>query len=408
MGFFNFIEKKKHEKQEMTYMKMLDGSLPIYSQFGTNIYASDVVNQALYAIVKEMSKLNPKHVREQGFDVIPVDGSVQQVLDDPNYLMTTTEFIEKIVWQYLLNYNAFVYIQKDASDTLIGLYPLSPTNVTFVEDRLGLLYVKMRFNNGYEQIIPYDRLIHIRSHYSVNDLMGGDETGQPNNQPLLRTLQLNDILLNGVKKALNGSFAINGIVKYNTVLGGEKMETAIKEFEDRLKNANSGLLGLDNKAEVIQLKRDIKIIDDATLKFIDDKILRNFGVPIEIIRGNYTPQIYEAFYQSTLENIIIAISQGFTKRIFTKREKGFKNKIKLYPKELIFMNTSQTIAMVNLLGQSGSLFENEKRVAFGYAPSADLVGVRMQSLNYVNVEYAREYQMSQKSKTSPKEGEKDD
>ena len=342
MGFFNFIEKKKHEKQEMTYMKMLDGSLPIYSQFGTNIYASDVVNQALYAIVKEMSKLNPKHVRKQGFDVIPVDGSVQQVLDDPNYLMTTTEFIEKIVWQYLLNYNAFVYIQKDASDTLIGLYPLSPTNVTFVEDRLGLLYVKMRFNNGYEQIIPYDRLIHIRSHYSVNDLMGGDETGQPNNQPLLKTLQLNDILLNGVKKALNASFAINGIVKYNTVLGGEKMETAIKEFEDRLKNANSGLLGLDNKAEVIQLKRDIKIIDDATLKFIDDKILRNFGVPIEIIRGNYTPQI------------------------------------------------------------------NEKRVAFGYAPSADLVGVRMQSLNYVNVEYAREYQMSQKSKTSPKEGEKDD
>ena len=72
------------------------------------------------------------------------------------------------------------------------------------------------------------------------------------------------------------------------------------------------------------------------------------------------------------------------------------------------MNTSQTIAMVNLLGQSGSLFENEKRVAFGYAPSNELVGIRMQSLNYVNVEYAREYQMSQKSKTSPKEGEKDD
>ena len=50
MGFFNFIEKKKHEKQEMTYMKMLDGSLPIYSQFGTNIYASDVVNLSLIHI----------------------------------------------------------------------------------------------------------------------------------------------------------------------------------------------------------------------------------------------------------------------------------------------------------------------------------------------------------------------
>lgn len=408
MGFFDFIEKKKLKKQEMIYMKMLDGSIPIYSQFGTNVYASDVVQQALYAIVKEMSKLNPKHIREQGFDVVPVDGLIQQVLDEPNYLMTTTEFIEKIVWQYLLNYNAFIYIENDESGQLIGLYPLSPTNVTFIEDKIGLLYVKMRFNNGYEETIPYDKLIHIRSHFSVSDLMGGDETGQPNNEALIKTLQMNEILLNGVKKALSASFAINGIVKYNTVLDSGKMKEAIENFEKTLKSNESGLLGIDNKAEVIQLKRDIKIVDDATLKFIDDKILRNFGVPIEIIRGNYTPQIYESFYQSSLENIIIAISQAFTKRIFTKREKGFKNKIKLYPKELIFMNTSQTIAMVNLLGQSGTLFENEKRIAFGYAPSPDLVGVRMQSLNYVNVEYAREYQMNQKSKKYPKEGEEDD
>lgn len=407
MGFFDFIKTKKQQSENKTYMKMLDGSMPIYSQFGTNVYASDVVQQALYAIVKEICKLNPKHVKEKGFDVIPVDGSIQTVLDDPNYLMTTTEFLEKITWQYLLNYNAFVYIEKDHKGNLIGLYPLSPTNVTFVEDIKGTLFIKLLFNSGYESVIPYDRIIHIRSHYSVNDLMGGDENGQPNNIPLLKTLQLNDTLLNGLKKALNSSFAINGIVKYNTILDGDKMEKAIKEFEKNLKTSDSGILGIDNKADVVQFKRDVKLIDEATLKFMDEKILRTFGVPLPILLGDYTPQQYESFYQSTLENIIIAFSQAFTKKIFSLREKGFKNKIKLYPKELIFMNTSQTIAMVNLLGQSGTLYENEKRVAFGYSPLSELVGVRMQSLNYVNVEYAKEYQMSQKEK-SPKEGDKDE
>jgi len=44
--------------------------------------------------------------------------------------------------------------------------------------------------------------------------------------------------------------------------------------------------------------------------------------------------------------------------------------------------------MVHELGQSGTLFENEKRVAFGYDPLPELVGVRLQSLNYVNVNIA--------------------
>ena len=37
---------------------MLNGYAPIFSQFGTNIYASDVVQQALKCIVDEMKKLN--------------------------------------------------------------------------------------------------------------------------------------------------------------------------------------------------------------------------------------------------------------------------------------------------------------------------------------------------------------
>ena len=56
------------------------------------------------------------------------------------------------------------------------------------------------------------------------------------------------------------------------------------------------------------------------------------------------------------------------------------------------MSVSQTLEMVRLLGDSGALYENEKRVAFGLRPLPELAGVRMQSLNYVNIDIAKKYQ----------------
>ena len=57
--------------------------------------------------------------------------------------------------------------------------------------------------------------------------------------------------------------------------------------------------------------------------------------------------------------------------------------------------------MIMLLGDPGSLYENEKRIAFGLMPLPELQGVRMQSLNYVNVEYAKDYQLKQLGGTEP-------
>lgn len=394
MAFWDFFRKNKNENvDKLPYAKMLNNTVPIFSQFGDDIYASDVVQQALYTIVTEMKKLTPKHVRRNGFDFEPVYSDIQRVLNDPNELMTKSDFVEKITWQVLLNYNSFIYIERDSNGKIQSLWPVSPTQVTFL-DGGGKMYVQMYFKNGSNYILPYDSFIHIKTHFSVNDLMGGNEQGQPDNQALLNTLSLNDILLQGVKKALKTSFAINGIVKYNTMLDNGSMDEKIKEFESKLQNSQSGILGIDMKSDVVQFKRDISIVDDATLKFIDDKILRAFGVPSEIIRGDYTTEQYESFYQKTLEPLVINFSEAFTKRIFTKREQqGFDNKIYFYPKELVFMSTSQTLQMVHELGQSGTIYENEKRVAFGLDPLEELIGVRLQSLNYVNVEDARQYQI---------------
>ncbi len=143
MGIFD-IFKTKEKKQELHYAKMLNGTIPIFSQFGDNIYASDVVQQAIYTIVTEMQKLNPRHVKRAGMDVLPVSGEIQRVLDNPNDLMTKSDLIEKITWQVMLNQNAFIYIEK-SGDRVTALYPINPTQVTFLRTNFNELFVKMRF-----------------------------------------------------------------------------------------------------------------------------------------------------------------------------------------------------------------------------------------------------------------------
>ena len=400
MGLFDKLFKRA--PKEITFAPSMDGWLPIYSLFGSNIYASDVVQQALKCIVDEMKKLTPKHIRYKGSDPQPVKGNVQDVLDNPNPLMTTSDFIEKIVWLLLMNYNVFIIpTYRTWTDAKTGderryyeaLYPIKPTQVDFIEDASGRLFVQFMFWNGEKTTVAYDNVIHVRYNYSVNQYMGGNEMGQPDHEALLSTLELNNTLLQGVAKAMKASYAVNGVVKYNTLMDDGQTQQALADLEKKLKVGESGFLPLDLKADFTPLERKTQIVDNTTLKFIDEKILRTWGIPLPILTGDYTKEQYEAFYQKTLEPLIIAISQAFTKSMFTQREKEFGNKIALYPKELVFMTVSQTLEMINILAPTGAMFENEKRVALGLPPLPELKGKRYMSLNWIDANNANQYQV---------------
>lgn len=391
MGLIDFINKFRKTKVDKEYAKILNGLSPIFSQFGQDIYASDVVQQAISCIVTELTKVNPFHIKKSGGDSVPVENStIQRLLDQPNERMTQSDFFEKVYWQLFLNYNAFIIptYTKDnkGNKQYTGLYPIQPTNVTFLQDPTGNLFIKFNFMNGYETTLRYSDVIHIRYRFSINDLMGGNEFGQPDNKALLKTLELNNTLLEGVAKALKSSFAINGVIKYNTLMDDGTMEKNIKDIEKRLANNESGFLPLDIKGEYIQLQNKIQLVDATTLKFIDEKILRNFGVSLPILTGDYTKAQYEAFYQKSLEPVLKKTGESFSMTMFTDREKGFGNKIILYPHELIFMDTSQKIELFDVLVDSASCYKNELRTAFGMRPLPELAGQIAMSSNKSNAE----------------------
>lgn len=389
-GFFKKWFKKPESQIVYVSEDILSGRTPIYwTDRGEGIYIYDVVQQAVYSIVTELKKLDPVHVRSMhGGDFVSVDGNVQSVLDAPNPLMTTSDFIEKVAWTLLLNYNAFIYPIWEGK-TLKALYPLQPSLVEFDVDYggSGQTWVRFHFPNGFYGDVPYDSLIHLRHKYSISEFMGGNAEGQPDVKPLEDTVRLNDALLKGLAKSLNMQTAINGMVKLKTMANTEDQIAKIKEFEQKLQANESGIGITDIGSEFIPITKQVNLLDATTLEFIDKKVFRWFGVSIPIVDGDYTAEQYEAFYQKTLEPIVKSFGQAFTKGIFTSHAaQGFKNQIVFYTKELIFMNTDQKIKLFDILVDSESCYKNEMRTAFGMRPLKELEGQLAASSNKTNAE----------------------
>ena len=394
--FDRFFKRQK----SIPYADLLSGRTPIYSQYGRDIFYSDVVRQAIKCVVDEMVKLNPKHIKVKDGQEVQISGEIAKLLEFPNPLMGKSDLIEKLCYQLLTTYNAFaipvykVWVDKSKKQHKVytAIYPVAPSQVEFLQDNTDTIFVCLKFTNGFNMTIPYSECIHIRYNFSQNELLGGNASGGPDNYYLSNTLNINDSLLNGIEKSITGGLAINGIVKYHGLINEQKVLKNIREFEAKIRNSESGILPMDDSGDYIPIQKDSKIISSDILKFIDEKILRTWGVSLAILTGDYTKAQYEAFYQKTLEPLIIKFSEAFTRAIFSDGELNHGNRIKFYPRDLIFMSATETLEMIRLLGDSGSLYENEKRVALGLQPLEELDGVRMQSLNYVDVDLAKTYQ----------------
>ena len=394
------------DTRQMRHAKLLNGFTPVFSQFGQDVYASDVVQTCIDVIATECSKLQPKHIRTDKDGMITKGSSSLNRLFKfaPNELMSTKDFIEKTIWLLFLNYNAFIYPTYDLIQAngitrkeYTGFYPINPQQVDFLQDDSGTLFVRFRFLNGQEYTLPYSDVIHLRKKFSVNDIMGGGLNGQPDNAAVLKVLEINNTVLQGLEKAIKTSLAVRGILKINTLLDDAKQEAERKRFETAMMNSESGILPMDLKGEYTDIKADPKVIDKDTMQFLQDKILNYYGVSIPIYTGDFTDEQYQAFYEKTLEPIIISLGQAFSKTIFTNRELDVGNELVFYSQALLFTNTKNKIAVADILGNRGALTNNDLLQLFGYPPYEG-GNIRNMSLNFIDVTLANEYQM-QRAKT---------
>ncbi|MDM5352599.1 phage portal protein [Lysinibacillus sphaericus] len=390
----------------MQQAKMLNGYSPIFSQFGEDVFASDVVQMCVDVIATECSKLQPKHIRigNNGMQHV-VKSSINRLFKfSPNEIMTTRDFLEKVIWLLYTNYNAFIYPMYELKDDgrgnqtreYTGFYPLNPTGITFLQDQSNRLFVEMAFGNGDKYTLAYSDVIHLRKKFSSNDIMGGGTFGTPDNRALLKVLSINDSLLQGLEKGVKASLSIRGIIKINTMLETEDQKKERQRFEQNIADAKSGIVPIDMKSDYIPLNSDPKLVDKETLDFLEQKVLRHYGVSLPILTGDFDDEQYQAFYEKTLEPLLISLGQAFSKTIFTTRELDVGNEIIFYQREMMYLSTSAKMNLLKTAGEQGLLSDNQKLALLGYPP-IDGGERRTQSLNYIDVNLANAYQMSKKN-----------
>ena len=362
---------RKQDNKKKEYAPTSNGNIPSRANFGSNIYASDIIVQAIRCKANEFKKLIPRHIRTiNGVETVVTDSNIARLLRRPNEYMTTSDFFEKITIMLELNKNVFIYpsyVWTHGGDKYYtGLYPLNPLNVEYLKDQNDKLYIRFTFGNGYVVDIPNNEVIHWRKDYGVDDYFGGRIGGE--NTSLLKLLREYDEIVNSIAKSLNIASKINGIVKMNTYLADEAQQKKQEEFNNKLVNGESGFLFIDEKAEIQQFSRDIQLVDKDTMEYYFQAILRNTGVSLSILNGDYTAEQKEAFYEHALEADIKNLAEAMEWVLFSERAISHGNGIGLYPAAIKFMTMDNKLKALEVNLPAGILMKDEARWFLGLPP----------------------------------------
>jgi len=414
MALLDIFRRLAAGRRDAKYIRMMNGALPVFSQFGQNIYASDIVQECIDVIATEISKLLPRHIRTttNGMQEQP-RGNINRLFRfAPNPLMTVSEFLEKTTWLLMMNYNAFVIPIFDSETTggverrtYRAFYPINPNRVEFLQDPNGELLVRFHFGSGETFTFRYADVVHLRKKYSVNELMGGGADGQPDNSALLKSLQINHSIMQGLDRAVKINAAVQAVVKINTVTDDDGQRAERARFERLIASGESGILPVDLKGEYIPIdKTAVKFIDKDTLAFLQGTILHWFGVPLPILTGDFNDDQYQAFYEKTLEPVVIRFGQVFSKTLFTERELDVGNEIVFYQRDMNYMSTNAKLNLLKTAGEQGLLSDNQKLALLGYPP-VEGGDRRTQSLNYIDVKLVNQYQLQTKTNKAVNEDE---
>lgn len=371
MGLLDWLKgAKKRQPASLQYAPTQNGFVPFYSEFGDNVYLSDIVVESIRCKANEMKKLKPRHIRTRNDqESVITDSSVARVLRNPNPYMTTSDFLEKITILLELNKNVFIYpeyyISKGGEKIYTALYPLMPINVAIMVDKSDKYFYRMDFNNGTQALFREEEIIHWRKDYGIDQYFGGNQLG---NRGLLKALDRYDKLCQSIAKAIEVSCSINGIMRVNSYLSDENTKKDQEQFKELLKNNESGILFTDLKSDYTHIPHDVKLVDAETLKFFYETITRANGVSVAILNGDYTKEQKEAFYEHALEGEIISLGQAMTKKMFSENELAFGNEIVLYPNDITFMSMSNKIEALKNGLPAGIFTKNEARELLGYPP----------------------------------------
>ncbi|MEC2571451.1 phage portal protein, partial [Bacillus cereus] len=330
------------------------------------IYQSDIIRACIRPKAKAVGKLIAKHIRDNAneFKVNP-EPYIRFILEEPNPLMTGQIFQEKMTVQLELNHNAFAYIKRDELGVPIEIYPLPCVTVEVVEGAQGDIFLTFYFKNGKRMTVPYVDVIHLRKDFNEDDFFG--------EHPGKALSSLMDIVTTtdqGIVKAIKNSAVVKWILKFKSVLKQEDIDAQVQNFKKNylsIDNENGGAASSDPRYDLEQVKPEAFVPDSKQMQETTQRIYNFFNTNEKIIQSKYNEDEWNAYYESEIEPLAMQLSGEFTRKFFSRRERGFGNKIIFEAASLQYASMQTKMNLVQMVDR-GAMTPNEWRSILSVGP----------------------------------------
>lgn len=341
-----------------------------YLSWNGTIYNSDIVRSCIRPKVKSTGKLVAKHLREtidqEGHVDLKVNPSnaMKLLLEEPNPLMTGQMLQEKLATQLCLNSNAFALIIRDDMGNPVEIYPVVARTAEAVYSESGRLSLRFTMNNNKIYTFPYEDIIHLRQDFNENDIFGAPIA--PVLTPLLEVVTTTD---QGVINAIKNSSIIRWLLKFSNSMRKEDLKSQAKDFADNFLATSEGMgvAAVDAKADATQINPTDYVPNAAQMDRTTKRIFDLFNTNEAIVSSDYTENQYNSYFDAEVEPVLIQLGGEYTRKLFTRRERVFGNKIVF---EASSWDSASISTKLNLqaMVDRGALTPNEWRATFNLAP----------------------------------------
>ena len=367
MGIF----KKKNETVTVSRYKMVTEQGEGFYTYSGNLYASDVVRSCIRPKTQAIGKSVAKHIRNDGKTLqVNPDAYIRFLLEEPNPYMSGQMLQEKMANQLALNNNAFALIERNESGLATAIYPINSNSVEALENDQGEIFLRFLIKGKY-YTFRYSDVIHLRRDFNSSDIFGENPA-----QALTQLMEVVSTTDQGIIKAIKNSNIIKWLLKFNNVLREEDIKRQTKEFVDSflsIDSETSGAAATDAKFEAQQVEPKNYVPNPMQTKGTIDRIYSFFNTNESIVQSSYNEDQWISYYEAEIEPVLIQMSNEFTRKIFTRRERGFGNKIIFESSNLNFASMQTKLNLVQFVDR-GIMNPDEVRAILNMAPIPDGLG----------------------------------
>ncbi len=370
MGLLDWFRPENRAITVSRYKMITDEGEGFYAWNG-NLYQSDIVRAAIRPKARAIGKVVGKHIRE----TIKPDGAkdvkinpepyIRFLLEEPNPYMTGQMLQEKLATQLELNNNAFAYISRDENGYPMQIYPITPSNVAALKDKKGELFLKFTLRTGKDVTFRYTDIIHLRKDFNNSEIFG-----EPTAKVLAPLMEIVSTTDQGIVKAIKNSNIIKWLLKFNQTLRPEDLKKQTKQFIDDYMNIESETVGAaatDAKVDAQQVEPKDYVPNAVQMDKTVQRIYSFFNTNSKIVQASYNEDEWISYYEQSVEPDVVQLSGEYTRKLFSRRERGFGNKIIFESSNLTFASMQTKLNLVQYVDR-GILSPNEVREILNLAP----------------------------------------